>query len=854
MNAPGRRGIELLLTLLLVSAAPGAARAQPRDAAVTPDGSRVLINRDVADERWAITVNRDATVTGNVTRADGAVTFLWCRESSRSSTVVRLGCFAAPSDGDGCSDASWAPLGDVEVPISFLSPTSATAAAVARSRVATTRGGQARSMRRLSPDGQRVLIGKDVGDERWAITLNEADRSVNGNVFSARGASFLACTRVGDDGSDAAAASAVRYACAIAAPCVDSPCSDTRWQDAGELTLPASFFGGDECRGPQRASAEALVDFLASQLDRYHERFIVYEDVSSAGNHFPAFGKIPSGDAAIEVNGSWPIDPHAGATSMRFVFRDRDFAGFYMLNGVLRGEAVAPTPNFGTEPDAGIDLRGAVKLTFWARGERGGEKVDFFVGGVGRGTPGAPFPESFARRPARAAPTELSPEWRPYEIDLRGVDLSYVLGGFAWVASRADNPAGAVFFVDDVAFELAPEARVRRLAAPRFVASFVTDPVQPDPNDADKDDDVDLVLRNLAFSYDNALVLLAFLAEGSSRSLARARLIGDAFLYAQDHDRTFHDGRIRTAYQAGDLALPPGWTPRGEAGTVPVSGFYDEAEQQFVEVEQSSVDVGNNAWVMIALLALHDRTGDARYLAGSRRIGEFIRTFRNDAGRYRGFLGRILDPETNPRRQEFASVEHNLDVAAAFREMAAATGEVQWLDDAQHAQELVEALWDPGPRCYRPGTLDPETANTKPDQLAMDVHPWSVLAIPELVAVHPDTLSCPERFHRAQSDGFSGFDFNPDRDGVWFEGTAHMATAYAHRGRFADAERLRAELRRAQATPPFGRDGGIAAAAHDGVSSGFDFKLLRRLHVGATAWSAFAQLGFDPYHQRWSGE
>ncbi len=102
------------------------------------------------------------------------------------------------------------------------------------------------------------------------------------------------------------------------------------------------------------------------------------------------------------------------------------------------------------------------------------------------------------------------------------------------------------------------------------------------------------MLRNTAFTYDNTLGLLAFLADGSADSLRRAKLIGDAFVYASQHDRTFNDGRLRSDYAAGDIVLPPGWTPNGRLGTVPIPGFFDEKQQKFFEVEQGAVDTGNN--------------------------------------------------------------------------------------------------------------------------------------------------------------------------------------------------------------------------------------------------------------------
>lgn len=94
-------------------------------------------------------------------------------------------------------------------------------------------------------------------------------------------------------------------------------------------------------------SVAASVAFLAQRQDEFHNRFPVYDDVSSAGNHFLAFAKIGRDTAvAATVNGSWPTNPHSGATCIRFQFVPRDaldYAGFYMQNGVLAG--AAPLPN-----------------------------------------------------------------------------------------------------------------------------------------------------------------------------------------------------------------------------------------------------------------------------------------------------------------------------------------------------------------------------------------------------------------------------------------------------------------------------------------------------------------------------
>ena len=609
-------------------------------------------------------------------------------------------------------------------------------------------------------------------------------------------------------------------------------------------------------------SATYAIAYLSQVMDQFHDRFPVYDDVSSAGNHFFAWTKFPDGDAPVSVNGSFTGNPHSGATEIQCVFTatpGKPHGGFVFQNGTLRGTDRKPEANFGTESNAGINLTGATALTFWARGKQGGEVVNFFVGGVGWNSetgnlndpctanfPGScPHPDS---TPAIKITRTLTQQWQQFRIELSNAPLNYVLGGFGWGADDTGNVAGAEFYLDDIQYELSPVRRAQRLNEPRFLKSFTTLPFQVQPAPVG---DFDLVLRNSAFVYDNAVALLAFLAEGSSESLRRAKLIGDALVYASQHDRGYNDGRLRTDYSAGDIALPPGWTPNGRVGTVPISGFYDEVQEEFIEIEQKAVDTGNNTWAMISLLALYRVTSTPSYLETARNLGNFIRTFRNDAGTYQGFQGGLDDyPETPTyTRRIYASTEHNLDVYAAFTRMSQITGESQWQSEAQHAKQFVEAMWDVQRGCYLAGTTDPANRNQVPGQLPLDVQAWGLLALPDTILIHPQVLSCAEQNHATTDNGFSGFDFNNDKDGVWFEGTGQMATAYAFAAQSAKAAALRQELSRAQHTVPFGENGGIVATTRDGLTTGFDFKYFRRLHIGATAWNVFAQLGANPFYQ-----
>jgi hypothetical protein len=85
------------------------------------------------------------------------------------------------------------------------------------------------------------------------------------------------------------------------------------------------------------------------------------------------------------------------------------------------------------------------RLTFWARGGQGGEKIEFAVGSDPGGIPPSP---------RRALGTiTLGATWQQYEIDLNGVDLSDAAALFYWGASDEDNPDGAIFYLDDIQFE-----------------------------------------------------------------------------------------------------------------------------------------------------------------------------------------------------------------------------------------------------------------------------------------------------------------------------------------------------------------------------------------------------------------
>ncbi len=103
-----------------------------------------------------------------------------------------------------------------------------------------------------------------------------------------------------------------------------------------------------------------------------------------------------------------------------------------------------PANNWGTF-DGGYNLGGATKLMFWARGEKGGEVVEFTVGGAA-----ANFPDSDQ---FSTGPILLDREWTEYTLPLAGRDLFYIATGFGFVVKHDQNPYGCVFYLDDIRYE-----------------------------------------------------------------------------------------------------------------------------------------------------------------------------------------------------------------------------------------------------------------------------------------------------------------------------------------------------------------------------------------------------------------
>jgi len=589
------------------------------------------------------------------------------------------------------------------------------------------------------------------------------------------------------------------------------------------------------------AGVNGAYQHIYEVMGKYHQTFDVYTDLSAAGNHFVTYGGMASlGDEdRVMLNLCSTTFPHSGDTCIEnnFIANGNNWGGWYFMNGVLEGAETQPKLNWGNYPNAGVDLRGATQLDFWARGEKGGEQVEFFAFGIGRnaatGKPVEPYPDSSPK--ISLGHKTLSTNWTQYSINLTGRDLNYVLGGFGWVTNAPKNKYKDItFYLDDISYDKS------HLNEPRFLVSYEAIPSSLD---------FDVVLKNVAFTYDNALALIALLARGKANDVTRAGFIADAFVYAIDNDRFFTDGRLRNTYQGGDLILPPGWIPNGRENTVRMTGWWDPNYSTWYEDKGFvGTSTGNLAWAMIALLSYYERVNDSNYLEAAKVLGEWIEANTGDTNGVGGYTGGYEGWEAtsnNPQGQTkltWKSTEHNIDVYAAFMRLHELTGEPNWLNGALHAQTFVEAMWDANEGHFWTGTLNDGITINKTN-IPLDIQAWAVMAMDG----YNSALSWAESNCYTEADGFKGFDFNNDRDGIWFEGTAQMAVAYLINEEPNKAAFYLSELRKAQESAANNNGKGIVSASHDSVTTGFDWEYFNRLHIGATAWYIFAEMKYNPF-------
>ncbi|MBV9866384.1 MAG: hypothetical protein JO316_13610 [Abitibacteriaceae bacterium] len=161
---------------------------------------------------------------------------------------------------------------------------------------------------------------------------------------------------------------------------------------------------------------------------------VLYAEAGQAEPYAPSGYMGNTG--AIKMDENATNNPHAGKTSLRVDYTAKDNWG-----GVVWQ---SPANDWGDAP-GGLNLTGAKKLTFWARGEKGGEKVSFLFGLL------AHDKAYFDTAQGKLGDVQLTTDWKQYSIDLTGKDLSRIKTGFAWTVAANGEPV--TFYLDDIRYE-----------------------------------------------------------------------------------------------------------------------------------------------------------------------------------------------------------------------------------------------------------------------------------------------------------------------------------------------------------------------------------------------------------------
>ena len=610
-----------------------------------------------------------------------------------------------------------------------------------------------------------------------------------------------------------------------------------------EAMTTAVEAGQEEDQAPAEPEAfaqekAAAIKALEERMKQEREAVYVYKDFGLTANHFTQKAKMYGSDEDLvkDMDEDWREDPYSGTSCIRceVTTAEDDWGGWLFLNGYLPKGETTPLLNDGSEGGQGLDLRGAGRLCFMARGENGGETVEFFTGGFGydgvTNRKNVEFPDSTIKR--SAGRITLTDEWEEYMIPLSAADMSYIVCGFGFVLNDVMNgSADNVFYLDEIRFcgDISSA-----YSAPVMLRSYDTD---------------NMYIQNAAFTYDNALAGMAFLSKGMKD---QAKQIMDAFVYAVRNDRAMvgdgqADGtgprRVRNAYAAGDISAFPGW----ESGAK-LPGWYDnEAGEWYEDRYQVGSNVGNTSYAAMALMQYYKEYGGEQYLETARALMDWVIETCSDEGD--GFTGGFDgwqegDPPT-VYTFTYKSIEHNIDAYAVFSALYAVTGEPKYSEAADSALRFIKSMYDSEQGLFMTGTLDDAvTPNT--GVVVLDAQVWCAMALGEEFTPYADALKVVETM-KTEEGGYP-FCLENRNGGWWAEGTAYTALMYRGLGKTAEYEEAMKALGSIQL-----ENGLFPAATVDNLSTGMElfdgspWEYSTDAHIAPTAWFIMAANGFNPY-------
>ena len=160
--------------------------------------------------------------------------------------------------------------------------------------------------------------------------------------------------------------------------------------------------------------------------------FALYQE-REGETHYRAHGYMGGQAQHINMNFSYNGNPKSGKHCLRIKSPAHAWSGVRWQH---------PHGDWGDRA-GGFDLTGAKALTFWARGEKGGESIVFGIGGITQD-------KKYYDTTHQEDKVTLTKEWKKYSIALKG-DLSRIKTPLQW--STTTGGGDVVFFLDDVVIE-----------------------------------------------------------------------------------------------------------------------------------------------------------------------------------------------------------------------------------------------------------------------------------------------------------------------------------------------------------------------------------------------------------------
>lgn len=350
-----------------------------------------------------------------------------------------------------------------------------------------------------------------------------------------------------------------------------------------------------------------------------------------------------------------------------------------------------------------------------------------------------------------------------------------------------------------------------------------------------------------AYLYDNAIAAVVLSAVGAQE---HAEIISDAIIFAQTHDRSFQDGRLRNTYNSGDPQSDSGRSIAAGKVTIRIPGFWQNGRWQ-EDAYTVSTSTGNMAWTILALCATAQNASEekrAEYLEAAVRAADFVLSLKSENG---GFTAGYEGWDDAQTKVTYQSTEHNIDLYCAFSALSEALAgtdpakAAEYRDAADYAKTFVFSMYDPDLHCFYTGTEN--NGRTVSDGvIPLDTNSLAVLAFGAELTDAEQILS----FVEERMTVGDGYDFSAgDLDGIWNEGTAQMALCYRMLGNSEKFDGIMAYLE-----TQIDKEGSMPAADRDGLSTGFViagsdmlWEYNNEQSISATGWMALAQLGINPF-------